>query len=250
MTYEQEFIDQQQRYIQLKEKELDQERISRMTLQNDTSRANSFPTADTRNLVEYQLDLKEDLNHLFHLLSGHEIGLDNTGNEGWIEPKDERMKILSEYGVKQIMNIVRFHINRNTLLSKYNIEEVNDKLKDFAETLVSLVFNRQELFFDYPTPEELFENTKSLAKEYGMKYDDLELYERCMEWSQEELDNKFAHFRMLCLCIIDAVENTYHRAVDGLERKSLRENTQISQMTNGSNYPNVELPRVKRGLFG
>jgi hypothetical protein len=245
MSYEQDFIEQQQRYIQLKDKELEQEKITRLALQNDNMRSGSFPTEQTKNLVEYQLDLKEDLNHLFHLLSGHELGIDSLGNESWIEPKDQRMKILSEYGVKQIMNIVRFHINRNTLLSKYNIEEVNDKLRDFAETLISLVFNRQELFFDYPSPEELFDKCKKIADENNIRYRDDELYEKCLEWSQEELDNKFAHFKMLCLCLIDAVENTYHRAVDGLERKSLREHTQISQMANTS--MSAELPRVKRG---
>lgn len=248
MSYEQKFIEEQQRYIALKDKELEQERLTRLSLQNDQMRASSFPSSQSGNLVEYQLDLKEDLNHLFHLLSGHEIGLDSLGNEGWVEPKDERMKILSDYGVKQIMNICRFHINRNTLLSKYMIEEIEDKMRDFSETLVTLVFNRQELFFEYPTPEQLFETYKKAAERNGVPYDEEELYEKCLEWSQEELDNKFAHFRMLCLCIIDAVENTYHRAADGLERKSLREHTQISQMANSQTM--TELPRVKRGLFG
>lgn len=221
-----------QRYAQLKEKELDEQRLRTMHLQNDQVQANLYSqNQSSGNLVEYQLELQ--LDEIFHILSGHEIVTDSYGNQIWAEPKDERQKILSEYGVKQIMGILRMHVNKNTLLSSYTLEEVNNKMRKFAMAFQDLLFNQQEDFFHYPKPEQIFELYKKNQANLSLQYiDDVELYNKCLEWSQVELESKFTNFEMVCTNVIDIVENTYHRCIDGKERKSLREHTNISQIAN------------------
>lgn len=219
-------------YLELQQKELTQERLKSMQLQNDNIQSSMYgsPQANA-NLVEYQLELQ--LEEIYHTLASHEIVTDANGNQLWAEPKDERKKMLSDYGVRQIMNILRVHVNKNTLLSKYSIEEVKDKLMRFSMAFQDKLFNEQELFFQYPKPEELFDLCKTEAKRLGITdLNEVELYNKCMDWSQEELDKKFGSYEMICDMVINIVENTYHRCVDGLERKSLREHTNISQVAN------------------
>lgn len=229
-----EQFETQDRYIKQLDKQLQEERINRMQLQNQQAQTSAFSQTPTGNLVEYQLELKQELDRIYHLLSGHIIGLDSEGNEVWIEAEDDRLKIFSEYGVKQIMNIISFYINKNTLMSYYDEETIRWKVRDFGIELADLIFNRYEVFFYYPTPEELFAKYQPIIRRKGYHINDEELYYKCVKWSREELQSKFRHYNMICMSIIDAVDSTYRRALKGEERDSLRKFMHISQ--------NAEMP--------
>lgn len=224
-------MNEQEAYLDMVDKQLQQERLRNLDLQNQLSQVNmsGFVPEKEQNLVEYQLDLKEELDRIYHLLSGHLLTR-KDGNETWEEPTDDRLKIFSEYGVKQIMNIISFYVNRNTLLSYYDEVTIKWKVRDFGIELADLIFNRYESFFHYPKPEELYEKYLPYINEFNIK--ESELYEKCVQWSKEELQDKIRHYPMLCLAIIDVVHSTYLRAVGGKERGSLRERVHISQTAN------------------
>lgn len=231
------------RYMESMQKELDQEKIARMQLQNQNAQNSAFPPMKDQNLVEYQLDLKEELDRIYHLLSGHLLTVDNDGNEIWVEPSDDRLKIFSDYGVKQIMNIVSFYINRNTLLSNYDDKTIIWKIRDFGTELADLIFNRYEVFFHYPTPEDLFEKYLPIVKKNHVDISEKELYWKCVQWSKEELQSKLRHYPMICLSLVDSVHSTYLRAYRGEERTSLRKFLHVSQSANQEQPLNVAKPR-------
>lgn len=218
------------KYFELLQKQAESAELQKLQLQNDLGKLSSFTPNKEQNLVEYQLDIKEELDRLHHLLSGHTLGLQN-GNEVWLEPDDDRLKIFSDYGVKEIMKIVSLYVNRNTLLSNYDEETIKWKVKDFALELTDLIFSRYEVFFHYPTPEELFDECLPLIKEKKSKISEDELYMKCVQWSKEELQSKYKHFSMIIVALTDTVHSTYLRALKGEERETLRKFIHVSQNT-------------------
>src|SRR3972149_6234450 len=91
------------RYVELMQNQLEEEQLKRTGLQNNQNKMSSFNIDKNPDIIKIQLDVKEELDRIFHLLSSHTLGHDGEGNEEWQEPKDDRLKILSEYGVQQIM---------------------------------------------------------------------------------------------------------------------------------------------------
>lgn len=221
------------RVLQLAQKEVEQERIRRMEIENRfNSHADNLEGNRNQNVMEFQLDLKEELDRIYHLLRGDVLDVDEEGNTVWKEPKDDRLKILSDYGVKQLMNIIHFYINKNTLLSNYEEETIFWKVRDFGIELSDLLFNRYEAFFYYPTPEELYEKLYNYSKQMGIPED--ELYTKCIQWSKEELQSKLRHYPIIVMALVDSIHSTYLRALNGEERESLRKQMSIIQSLNNN----------------
>jgi len=227
------------------QKELDTERIKRMSIENDYNRDSQMNNPDARNIIEFQLNLQDELDRIYHLLKGDIMVRDDDGNERWTEPDDDRLKILSDYGVKQLMNIIYFYINKNTLLSNYNEEIIFWKVRDFGMELADLVFNRYEAFFSYPTAEELYNIYKPIAEEQGLNFTDDQLYNKCVQWSKEELQSKLRHYPIIIQSLVDSVHSTYLRALGGEERESLRRNTNIH-----ATYDNSQPQQYQQSKFG
>lgn len=237
-----------QRYLENMQNQMEMEKSKRMEAEKSLVQLSSFQPNKDANLVEYQLDLKEEIDRIYHLLSGHIVKIDVNGNEIWGEPEDDRLKIFSDYGVKQIMNIISFYINRNTLLSNYSQDTIMWKVKDFGIELCDLIYNRYEHFFYYPTPEELYEKYYPIIKKNPERYpsfcrkdngrlviDEATLYNRCLKESSHELESKLSHFPMIILSLVDSVHSTFQRALGGRERESLRKFMHVSQTANGQN---------------
>lgn len=231
-------MNQQEKYIEAIETELANEKLRRINNENQSMQSSAFENRNKdNNIIQYQLDLKEELERMEHLLSGHIIKRDAKGNEYWAEPDDDRLKILSSYGVKQIMNIISTYISRNTLLSHYDEDKINWKMKDFGTEIADLLFCRYEHFFHYPSPEDLFDKYKSIAIKNKIVVDENELYNKCIQWSRDELASKFRHYPILVLSIVDSVHSTFLRALNGEERRSLRKQYQIHEsLTANQNY--------------
>lgn len=256
-----EISQETQKYMELMQKEIDNERARRMQYESDSMQSSGFNSMKEQNLAESQLDLKEEMDRIYHLLSGHIIKLDSEGSEVWDDPKDDRMKIFSEYGVKQIMNIISFYVNKNTLLSNYDAETIIWKVKDFGVELSDLIFNRYEVFFHYPTPEDLFEVYLPILRKESEKFPHLcsdngnglyvvnekALYQKCVQWSQEELKSKLRHYPMIILSLVDTVHSTYLRALGGRERQTLRERINISQ--NANQYGEMQPIQQRKSSF-
>lgn len=228
--------EEYQRAVEILSKEYEQEKIKRMNLENQYSQVSAFSSnTQSNNFVAYQLDLSEELDRIHHLLSGHILEKSNNGGDKWTEPEDDRLKIFSEYGVKQIMNIISFYINKNTLLSNYDEETIKWKVRDFGIELSDLIFGRYEVFFSYPSPEELFDKYSNIARVLNVDLTDEEIYSKCVEWSNQEMQSKLRHYPMILLSIVDSVHSTYLRALKGQERTSLRQQTMIHQSSTSNN---------------
>lgn len=227
--------------ISLMQRELDAERIKRMDVENRYSQDSNLLNNNQSNIVEFQLNLQDELDRIYHLLKGDILERDENGNELWQEPKDDRLKILSDYGVKQLMNIIHFYINKNTLLSNYDEETIYWKVRDFGMEVADLIFNRYEMFFYFPTPEELYNKVEKIIKSNPDKYssvliyykdgsiqiDSTKLYNKCIQWSKEEMQSKLRHYPIIVMSLVDSIHSTYLRAMNGEERASLRRNTNI-----------------------
>lgn len=163
-----------------------------------------------QNLIEWQLDLSSELELIGHQLRGHVISIDKEGNEFWDDPKimvdgkeviDEERKLLNERGAQEIEKIIRNYLNRNTLLSNYDLETIKQRMFQFSERL------RRFIFLNY--------------EEFGLN-----------------TDYKQKHFEMLVMNVCDMVESAYYRALNGGERESLRTARQVFQTeTPGKQMP-------------
>ncbi len=246
MTKEQEdFIAQQQAELDnLKTKE-----TINQTQQNQQSIA---VQQQERSMVKDQIDLTQELETIEHLLKGEVLKKNKIGNADWTEPEDKDMVILSQYGIHLIMNTITFYINKNTLMSNYDEETINQKMEDFTEDLGDTIFMEYEKIFQYPSFEdckkvleariqrkkELRKFTKEiLGQDVDEKQITNELYKELEGKIDKEIEkikeqiikNKLKRFLILMRTIQDAVHSTYLRAYQGQERRSLRQHMNISE---------------------
>lgn len=223
---------------------------------NSTSQSLQIQDAE-RSMAKDQLDLSEELERIEHLLRGHVIEYDEaTGNKRWVEPKDNDMVVLSEYGIHLILNTITWYINKNTLLSNYDEQTILTKMEDFASDLADTIFMEYEKVFQYPSLEDckkIFEGRIKYKTELrmfagetaGIKMDEKKERDKIIkeveETIEKELDkikqqiikSKLKRFLMLMRIIQDSVHSTYLRAYKGMERKTLREHIHITETMGG-----------------
>lgn len=221
--------ENEQTYVNFLQEKLQQEETRRIQSENNATNISAFNNPKEQGLIEFQLDLKEELDRLYHLLSGHIVVIDKDRGEIWVETNDDKQKILSEYGVNQIMNIVSFYINRNTLLSNYDKDTIQWKVRDFAIELIDLVYCRYEEFFYFTPAERLYEIYMPFIQKYKIDINEDELYDFCRKQARAELQSKITHFPMIIINVTNAIHSTYLRALNGEERESLRKFMHVSQ---------------------
>lgn len=182
-------------YVENLHNEVEILKTEKAGLQKAYGQASMFGGGEGENLIQYQLDLKEELERVDHLLRGHVIKRDADGNENWVEPEDDRLKPFNDYGVQLIMNVIQFYMNRNTLLSNYSEDMINMKMKDLGDELNDLIYMKYE---------EMGMDTHEKKKLYGI----------------------------IIRQLIDTIHSAYLRALNGGERESLRTARHVSQSVN------------------
>lgn len=210
--------------------QLDSEQLRRLEAQNINSKMSLMGSSNDQSIATQQLDLKEEIDRLYHLINGHTIEKDGKGGEYWVEPKDERLKTLTEYGAKQVIKYILFYLNKNVLLSNFTEEEIYNKLKDFGEELADFIYSDYENFFYYLTPEEYHQKYKQFID--GTTINEENFYAKCIEWSEDELRRKAQELGILILAVLDSIHATFKRALNGEERESLRKQLMIHQNLN------------------
>lgn len=238
---EQQYVD----YIAQLESDNRNVDMQKRDAQSNQMALSSYMNQQNQNIAEFQLNLDKELDRIYHLLSGHMLVRDENG-ERWDEPDDDRLKVFSEYGIKALMNIISFYVHKGILLSYYSKEEyIQDIVWNFATELSDLIYNRYEYFFHYPSPEELFDIYLPIIKRDNLPIDENELYWKCVQWSNEELQSKFRHYTMIIYAIADTVEATFRRALGGKERESLRKNITINQSLNSPGFDDTQTHKSK-----
>lgn len=157
------------------------------------SQLSSFSAKSEDNIVRWQLDLNDILERAEHILRG-DVPTFKEGHIIWDKNPHPENNPLNEVGVQEIMKILSMYVNRNKVLADYTNEEINIKVFDFGRALNNLIFMR-----DF---------------ELGM--------------IDEE---KRKNYEMLVTELKDIVHDTYKRALDGAEKRSLREMITVSQQT-------------------
>lgn len=179
-----------EQYVQ----ELEQE-VERQRGENDSlaeNRMSMYTQPSEENLIQYQLDLKEDLDKIYHLLNGDQPKYSETEGLTWREPEDDDLKPFNEFGVQLLMQIISFYLNRNTLLSNYDQETINKKMLDFGIEISDLIYTRFE--------------------EMGM-----------------DTEEKIKLFPMIFRELVDVVHSAYQRSLKGMERESIRTGRVVTQ---------------------
>lgn len=150
------------------------------------------------NLIRFQLELDNILEKIEHLLRGDIVAEDSEGNVFYTSPKDLKgntnteLQVLNEYGIQLVMNIISFYLNRNTILSNYSEERINEILGDLGDELADLIYcNYEKMGMDTP--------------------------------------QKKSRYPMLVLNVLHSIESTYNRAYKGGERESLRSARVVTQ---------------------
>lgn len=197
-------------YLDQMEADLQGLQLQNSQLKNQQMSMFGMPAED--NLIKYQLDMKEELDRLYHLLKGHQIKEDANGNMMYVDAEDDSMKPFNEFGVQTLMNIMSFYLNRNTLLSNYDEATINWKVLDFGREVSDLILCRYvEMGMD--TPE------------------------------------KIRMYPMIIKELVDTVHSAYLRALDSGERDSLRTARTINQHENIGNMPMHNQNNKKFSLF-
>jgi len=205
-----------------------------------------------RGLAEEQLDVEDIIDRIYNLLQGRELKDLGQGKE-WIESSTKGMKVLSDWGIQRVMQIIRFHINKNTLLSNFREEQINRLMYDFTTELNDLVLLKYKQLFREPTFEEckkivenrLLEKQKIKmfsnevlglnSNEEQIKTDLLLELEGRIEYEigkirDDERKEKIKEYGLLLSEIEQSIYSTINRALGGKERETLRRHAQFSEI--------------------
>jgi len=194
------------------------ENANRDLVQAQNSQMNVFNSEQEDNLIRWQLDLKEDLDRIYHILKGDIVDINDKGVLAFIPQKNPNLRPFNEFGVQLIMNIIQFYLNRNTILSNYDEVTINWKIHDFGVEISDLIFNRYE------------EMMTTIESEDMVKI-------------KEHLSEKIKLYPMIVRELIDTVHSAYLRAMNGGERESLRtartvtQSEPLTRMNLGNNIP-------------
>lgn len=156
------------------------------------------------NLIRWQLDLKEDLDRIYHLLKGDSIGYDDEGNIAYLEQQNPDLMPFNKFGVDLLMQIMSFYLNRNTILSNYGEDTIRWKVKDFGDEVTDLIFNRYEDMM-------------------------VTIPDKDVDVIKEHLREKIKLYPMIVRELVDTVHSAYLRALNGGERESLRTARTVTQ---------------------
>ena len=123
--------------------------------------------------------------------------------------------LFNETGVKEILNLLAWYLNKTIILSDFDEEEINLRVWQFGKELNNFIYNNYENF---------------------------------------GLDNpeKIKHYPITVMNIVNIVEAAYHRALYGKERDSLRSARVVSQSENlnqQNTYPQAKNSSNKFSLL-
>lgn len=245
-------------YAQLEEA-LQQAKLDSSRTQREYTQLQNYNEQQQQvNLIQWQLDLQQELNRIQHFLRGDVIVTTAEGDEIWSQPSDKRNITLSSNGVDTLSNIISFLINKNLILSNFDVAEVGWKMKDFGDELADAVFLNYEFIFYKPEIEDLMEADLSLVQQLQLRYNKVfnadlstlegQIQRRLGEYLLSKIkyiQEKTVHdyeeealtiyrgnlkkYPLIVNLLVQSVHATYNRALKGGERESLRRNVHVTQ---------------------
>lgn len=172
--------------------------------------ATNFTPMRDNNLIQLQIDSSVLLSNIEHFLKGDTVIIDDKGNEIYTSPADKNQITLNEHGVNLIMSTIGQYIDKNTFLSFYTVERINEILADLGDELADVILCNYEKM--------------GLTSEF-----------------------KKSRYKLIVLTILHIIESAYRRAIGGKAMEELNTSrlyTPSSQLNN-----NLQTPIKKPGLF-
>lgn len=204
-------MSQDQDYITALEHQVRKEKMERQQLQLAHA-STIFNDTDSKNLIEFQLDIKEELERIERLLRKHIPKFDAKGRMYYDKPHKED-ELFNERGVNEILNLLAWYLNKNIILSNFSEPDIQIRMEQFGNELIDLIFNNYEAF---------------------------------------GLDNKekIKYYPIVVMNIINTIEASYYRALNGGERESLRTARSVTQSVDGTGSQMVlSSMKSKKSIF-
>ena len=208
-------------------------------------------------MIKEQLDVNEILENVHHLLQGDILKRDiKDGRTKWFPADSNDLRVFTEYGISTIMSAVQWYVNKNTLLSNYDDQQIMSKMEDFANTLNDSIFMEYDKIFLYPTLEDCKDEIESriqnkidikqfAQKLSGLDFDEAKTRQLVIKEMENRIDNelrtireqkiknKLKRFESIIRYVQDTVHSAYQRAWKGQERTTLRQHIHISENKGG-----------------
>jgi len=156
-----------------------------------------------QNLIEFELDFSPELIEIARSLRCDILKMDDKGNESWQRNPNKGQIFLNELGVNDVLRKIYLLVNKNKVLSNYNIEEINFRVRMIGHEIRCLIYNNYERY---------------------------------------EIDNsyKMNNFSSIVLDVLSIIEDAYRRALGGETHKGLAEQRLVSQSQNISPMQNIQ----------
>lgn len=182
-------------------------------LNNSSALTQVAGASSPENLIKWQLELDSILERVEHMLKGDKPTYKN-GSIIYISTDNEDERIFNDDGVAEIMRLLSLYINRNTILSNFQPDQINEKVLTLGRALSNLIYLKYDSF-----------GLKTLDKR--------KLYE------------------VIVVQITDVVHASLLRALYGGERDSLRTARTVSQSEpiNQNGMMQMPMQMKERGFF-
>jgi hypothetical protein len=143
-----------------------------------------FTDTESDNLVKWQFDIDKSLLRIERLLRKQVPKRDQETKEVYYEDCKEN-ELFNEYGINEIMNLLSWYVNKELMLTCYTEEQINLIMEQFGYELADFLYYNMEKF--------------------GLNTED-----------------KKKHYPMVWMNIVNIVDATYRKSLDGLTLESLK----------------------------
>ena len=185
----------------------------------------SFNNQGDPNLIQWQVNTDDILDMIEHFLKG-DIQVTENENTYYTSPTkivkgrngkekvvvDNDLIILNSYGVNSLMHILGNYINRNTTLSFYDEDRINEILADLGDELNKFIMCNYE--------------------KMGMN-----------------TEFKKSKYEIVVLTILHSMESAYRKALGGQTMQEINRNTNVIQSENLGQMRMPLMPKKKFNLF-
>lgn len=224
-----------------------------------------------RGLIEIQLEVDSIKEEIFHLLRQDTYIPNSIDGIFWKELEKKEERILSDWGIKRIMQIIGFYINKNVLMTNLDDKQINKMMFKLMVNLNELLLLNYEKLFDMPSIEECKKiiiyrisekiEIENFSKEFlinknSINYEDIlkslkvNVEEEVEKIRREIFREKLKEYGILLNQLEAIVYVTLNRAWKGEERNSIRRHSFVNELR-GRNSNELQQKEVgKGGLFG
>lgn len=167
-------------------------------------------TTKDSNFLHLQISTEELLTRLEHFYRGDYQAPNADGDLVWTTQDDTDLVTFNEFGVSAMMEIVSKYIDRNTLLSYYKEDRINEILADLGDELILFILcNHVKMGMD-----TYFKKTK---------------------------------FRMIVITTLHIIESSYRRSLHGRTLDKINETTVRGEF--GTIPPASHAPQKRPGFL-